>query len=382
MLVFGQPDIREPEIEEVVATLRSKWIGTGPRTQRFEADFARYVGAPGAVAVNSCTSALMLAMQASDLGPGDEVITTALTFCATVNAIVHTGAKPVLADIDPVTMNIDPDDVAAKTNGRTRAVIPVHFAGRPCAMDRLTRHVADHDLLLIEDCAHAIETTWRGQHAGTFGDFGCYSFYATKNLTTGEGGMCIGPVRDVLDRVKVLALHGMSRDAWKRFGDEGYKHYFVVDAGYKCNMTDLQAALGLHQLQRIEQGLERRNAIWSRYDAEFANLPLTLPAPQEANTRHARHLYTVLLDEKDAGISRDAFLAAMTQENIGVGVHYLSISEHPFYQDTFGWKAEECPNALDVGRRTVSLPLSAGMTDSDVEDVVAAVHRVLRSGRS
>ena len=220
----------------------------------FEQDFAGYVDAPGAVAVNSCTSALMLAMQASGIGPGDEVITTALTFCATVNAIVHSGATPVLADVDPVTMNIDPDDVARKITSRTRAVVPVHFAGRPCAMDRLTEIVADHRLTMIEDCAHAIETTWHGRHAGTFGDFGCFSFYATKNVTTAEGGMCIGKDQATLDRIKVLALHGMTRDAWRRFGDEGYKHYFVVDAGYKCNMTDLQAAMGLHQLRRVARG--------------------------------------------------------------------------------------------------------------------------------
>jgi dTDP-4-amino-4,6-dideoxygalactose transaminase len=318
MLVFGAPDLGQAEIDEVVATLRSGWIGTGPRVARLEREFAAYKGAASAVALNSCTSALHLAMIAAGVGPGDEVITTPLTFCATANAILHAGATPVLADVDPHTMNLDPEEVARRITPGTRAIVPVHFAGRPCAMDELLEIARVHDLLVIEDCAHAIETEYRGRAAGTLGDFGCFSFYVTKNMTTGEGGMVLGKQPEALDRIKMLALHGLSRDALKRFGDDGYRHYQVVDCGFKCNMTDLQAAIGIHQLARLENSREMRRAIWERYQDAFADLPLTLPAPVAAHERHSYHLYTVLVDEARAGIDRDAFLDAMTASNIGV----------------------------------------------------------------
>jgi len=377
MLVFGAPDIGEAEIAEVVATLRSGWIGTGPRTARFERAFAEHLGKDEALAVSSCTAALMLALKAAGIGPGDEVITTPLTFCATVNAILHAGATPVLADVDPVTMNIDPVEVLSRITPRTRALLPVHFAGRPCAMDDLTAIAKRHGLLLIEDCAHAIETQWRGRPAGTFGDFGCFSFYATKNVTTAEGGMVVARAPEHIDRLKVLALHGMTRDAWQRFGDDGYKHYQVVDAGYKSNMTDLQAAIGLHQLARVESNLALREAVWERYERAFADLPLGRPAPARPEERHARHLYTVLVDEERCGWSRDRFLAGMTQQNIGVGVHYLSLPEHPFYRERLGWRPEEWPHARRIGQETVSLPLSPALTYDDVEDVILAVRRLL-----
>lgn len=245
-LVFGAPQIEEAEIDEVVSSMRSGWLGTGPKVALFEQRFREYMGAANAVAVNSCTAALHLSLLAAGVGPGDEVITSALTFCATVNAIIHTGATPVIADVDPVTMNIDPDDLAARITDRTRAILPVHVAGRPCEMDRICRLVDQHGLALIEDCAHAVETEFQGRKVGTFGAFGCFSFYATKNLTTGEGGMVLTKSDDDAARVKVLALHGMSQDAWKRFSDEGYRHYEVIEAGFKYNMMDLQAAIGLH----------------------------------------------------------------------------------------------------------------------------------------
>jgi dTDP-4-amino-4,6-dideoxygalactose transaminase len=344
---------------------------------RFERDFAAYKGVSHAAAVNSCTAALHLSLLAAGLQPGDEVITTPLTFCATVNAILHAGAKPVLADIDPRTMNIDPRAAEARITPRTRALLPVHMAGRPCDMDALGALAARHSLRLIEDCAHAIETEYRGRKAGTFGDFGCFSFYVTKNIVTGEGGMVLTRREEDLARIKVLALHGMSKDAWKRFSDEGYKHYQVVEAGFKYNMMDLQAAIGIHQLARIEPYWERRRAIWARYDEAFAGLPVETPAAPEPDTRHGLHLYTLQIDEARAGLSRDAFLNAMTAQNIGVGVHYLSLPEHPFYQRALGWRPEEFPHAMRVGRQTVSLPLSARLTDPDVEDVITAVRRCL-----
>jgi dTDP-4-amino-4,6-dideoxygalactose transaminase len=274
-------------------------------------------------------------------------------------------------------MNIDPEDVARKITSRTKALLPVHFAGRACRMDELGSLCEKHQLCLIEDCAHAIETEYHGRKAGTFGDFGCFSFYVTKNVITGEGGMVLTRREADADRIKTLALHGMTKDAWKRFGDEGFKHYQVVEAGFKYNMMDLQAALGIHQLARVEQNWLCRQAIWNQYQAAFQDLPIGLPAVVEPGTRHAFHLYTIRVDEKRAGINRDCFLDAMTRENIGVGVHYLSIPEHPYYQKTYGWRPEEVPVATRIGRETVSLPISPQLSERDVMDVIASVRRVL-----
>jgi dTDP-4-amino-4,6-dideoxygalactose transaminase len=375
-LVFGSPKIEQPEIEEVIACMESGWLGTGPRVARFEEDFKVYKDARHAVAVNSCTAALHLSLLAAGLRSGDEVITTPLTFCATVNAILHAGAIPVLADVDSRTMNIDPSRVESAITSKTRVVLPVHFAGRPCEMDPLCDLVKRHRLKLIEDCAHAIESEYKGRKTGTFGEFGCFSFYVTKNIVTGEGGMVLARDEEDSIRIKVLALHGMSKDAWKRFGDEGYKHYRVIECGFKYNMMDLQAAIGIHQLQRIERYWQRRREIWQRYNEAFANLPVTLPADPDPETRHSYHLYTILVDEGRTGIGRDAFLDAMTSRNIGVGVHYLSIPEHPFYRNAFGWKPEDYPNAMRIGRQTASLPISAKLADRDVEDVIEAVVRI------
>ena len=377
-LVFGSPAIEDDEVKEVVDSMKSGWLGTGPKVARFEQDFAAYKGVQHAVAVNSGTAALHLGMIAAGLAPGDEVITTPMTFCATVNAIIHAGATPVLADIDPATMNIDPNEVEKKITSKTKAILPVHFAGRSCNMDALCDIAKKHNLKIIEDCAHAIETEYKGRKAGTFGDFGCFSFYVTKNVVTGEGGMVVAKNEEDIARIKMLALHGMSRDAWKRFSDEGYKHYYVVECGYKYNMMDLQAAIGIHQLKRVEANWQKRQQVWQTYNEAFSDLPVGLPAPVEPDTRHAYHLYTILIDEEKTGICRDEFLNAMTAHNIGVGVHYLSIPEHPFYQKTFGWKPEDYPNAMRIGRQTVSLPLSAKLTDGDVGGVVEAVRGILR----
>lgn len=373
-LVFGAPDLQQPEKDEVLQCLASGWIGTGPKVFQFQQNFAAYKGhGVTAVAVNSCTAALHLSLIASGVGPGDEVITSALTFCSTVNAIIHSGATPVVVDVNPLTMNLDPEDVARKINPATKVILPVHFAGRPCDMDRLQSLVTEHNLMLIEDCAHAIETIYHGQPAGTFGRFGCFSFYVTKNLTTGEGGMILTSDSASADRLRILGLHGMSKDAWKRYSDEGYLHYQVVDAGFKYNMTDLAASLGIHQLARVEENWQRREAIWSRYQSALRDLPIVLPAPPEPDTRHAYHLYTILIDEAVAGVSRDGFLTNMMHQNVGTGVHYLSLPEHHYYRETFGWKAADYPHAQRIGRQTASLPLSTALSDDDVEDVIRAV---------
>src|SRR6185437_14948052 len=378
-LIFGSPQIEQAEIDEVVACMQSAWLGTGPRVAQYERNFAAYQGLqPSQVAaVNSCTAALHVSMVAEGLEPGSEVITTPMTFCASVNAIIHAGLTPVLADVDAANQNIDPAAIDAAITARTRAILPVHFAGRPCEMDPIIEIARKHDLKVIEDCAHAIETTYHGRKAGTFGDFGCFSFYATKNVVTGEGGMITGRDEARIARAKVLALHGMSKDAWHRFGDQGYKHYQVVEAGFKYNMMDLQAAIGIHQLTRVERNWQRREAVWNRYMEAFTDLPIGLPAQPAPDTRHAYHLFTVMVDEARCGISRDDFLNAMNACRIGTGVHYLSVPEHPYYQQHFGWKPEQWPNAMRLGRQTVSLPLSPKLTDADAERVIDAVHAIL-----
>jgi dTDP-4-amino-4,6-dideoxygalactose transaminase len=373
-LLYGAPLIEEAEIAEVADCMRSGWIGTGPKVHRFENDFREYQGTRHAVALNSCTAALHLAMFACGIGPGDEVITTPMTFCATVNAIIHCGATPVLADCDPVTMNISPEEIEKKITARTRAILPVHFAGRCCDMDAIMALSRSYDLLVIEDCAHAIETVYRGRKAGSFGDIGCFSFYVTKNVVTGEGGMIVTDDDRIAGRIKTLGLHGMSKDAWSRFSDQGYKHYQVIHAGYKYNMTDMQASMGIHQLARVERSWERRAAIWARYNEAFADLPCGLPADPEPQTRHAFHLYTAQIE--DAG-KRDWVLSALSAENIGVGVHYVPVHLHPYYRKTFGWLEGDFPSAERIGAGTVTLPLSAALSDEDVADVIAAFRSVL-----
>ena len=378
-IVFGAPDIGSAEIDEVVATLESGWIGTGPKVNEFEREFAAYksVDARQVAALNSCTAALHVSMVASALEPGDEVITTATTFCATANAIIHAGATPVIADIDPASYNIDIDQLEQRITPRTRAILPVHFAGRPCDMDRIVAIAEKYDLILVEDCAHAIETLWRGQQAGTFGEFGCFSFYVTKNVITGEGGMVIGQSPEQIDKIKILGLHGMSKDAWKRFGDEGFKHYEVVAAGFKYNMMDLQAALGIHQLRRVEENWLRREAIWTQYQQAFADLPVGRPQEPADDTRHAYHLYTLQVREQDCGVSRDALMQRLVEAGVGTGVHYRSLAQQPYYQDRFGWRPEDVPVSTAFGDQTISLPLGSKLSDSDVNRIIETVRGLL-----
>lgn len=380
-LVFGQPLIEEAEIEEVVKSLRAAWLGTGPKVAAFEKLVAEYKGVKHAVALNSCTAGLHLSCLAVGLQTGDEVIVPAMTFCATINAVIHAGAVPVLVDVEPDTFNMDAEQVRRKISPRTKAIIPVHFAGRACNMDALAVIAREHGLKIIEDCAHAIETEYHGQKAGTFGDCGVLSFYSTKNIVTGEGGMVLTNNADIAARIKMLALHGMSQDAWKRFSDDGYKHYEIVEVGFKYNMMDLQAAIGMHQIKRVEKYWQRRLEIWQRYSAAFAGLPVRLPAPLAKDSRHALHLYTILIDEKKSAISRDEFITLLHRRNIGTGVHYRSIPVHPIYQRLFGCKPEDYPVADGIGRETVSLPLSAKLTDEDVDDVIKNVQEVLNAGK-
>ncbi|KPA13050.1 pyridoxal phosphate-dependent aminotransferase [Candidatus Magnetomorum sp. HK-1] len=376
-IIFGAPKIEDDEIEEIVSVIKSKWIGTGPRVDKFEDMFRKYKKAKFVTAVNSCTAALHLSLIAARLEPGDEVITTPLTFCATINAIIHAHCTPVLADVDLKTMNISPECIEKKITSRTRAILPVHFSGRPCDMDKIVQISKKNSLKIIEDCAHAIEAEYKGQPTGLFGDFGCFSFYVTKNITTGEGGMVIARNENDMERIKIMALHGMKKDAWKRFGDKGYEHYSIVECGYKYNMIDLQAAIGIHQLMRIEKYWQGRKLLWDIYNESFADLPLQLPVDPEIDTKHAYHLYTILLNPEITGIDRDEFIKKMSGKKIGTGVHYLSIPEHPYYQQRFGWKPEDYPNAMQIGRQTVSLPFSASLENSDIDNIICAVKQII-----
>jgi len=300
-----------------------------------------------------------------------------MTFGATANAILHSRAKPVFVDITLPSMNIDPGNIEAHITDKTKAIVPVHFAGRPCDMKSIKEIAQKHHLIIIEDAAHALEATYHGQKVGTIGDLTVFSFYVTKNLVTGEGGMITTANSTYAEKIQTYALHGMSKGAWKRYSDEGFKHYRIVYPGFKYNMMDIQAALGIHQLLKIESSLKRREEIWHRYDDAFQNLPLDIPPPPEENTTHARHLYTILLKLDELTADRDTIQQALYEENIGTGIHFIALHLHPYYQETLGYKRSDYPNATYVSDRTISLPLSAKLTDEDVTDVIKAVTKVL-----
>ncbi len=376
-LVFGSPLIEQEEIDEVVASLNSGWLGTGPKVHKFEGMFREYKGSKYSMALNSCTAALHLSILTIGIKPGDQVIVPTMTFAATANPVIHAGGIPVFVDCEKETMNIDPEDIERKITSKTKAILPVHFAGRPCNMDAIVDITKQHHLKIVEDCAHAIETEYHGKKVGTFGDLGCFSFYVTKNIVTGEGGMVVTDNEEYANQIKILGLHGMSKDAWKRFSDKGYKHYQVVYAGFKYNMMDLQAAIGIHQLPRVDKYWQRRQEICNRYNEAFKDLSVFTPTPVEPNTRHAYHLYTLVLDIDNLKITRDEFLDEMTKRNIGVGVHYIALHLHPYYQEAFRYKRGDFPNAEWISDRTVSLPLSAKLMDEDVEDVIGAVREII-----
>jgi len=378
-LVFGSPMIEEPEINEVMDSLRSGWLSTGPKVAKFEEEFKKYAGCEYALAVNSCTAGLHLAMIASGIKPGAEVITTPMTFAATANVITHVGATPVFVDVNKKTMNIDPNLIESKITKKTRAIMPVHFAGRPCDMNAILEIARKHELLVIEDAAHAIEAVYKGRKIGALGDLTAFSFYVTKNVVTGEGGMVTTNNPEWAEKIEKYALHGLSKGAWRRYSDEGFKHYQVIYPGYKYNMMDLQAALGIHQLSRAEKYLKRREKIWQKYDEAFSDLPVITPVSPEKNTVHARHLYTLLLDLNRLQIDRDSFQQALYYANIGTGIHFISLHLHPYYEKTYGYKRGDFPNSEFISDRTISLPLSAKLSDEDVKDVISAVRKILIS---
>jgi dTDP-4-amino-4,6-dideoxygalactose transaminase len=375
-LIFGSPMIGDSEIAEVVDSMRSGWVGTGPKVHRFEAMLSDYVGAPNVRCVSSCTAALILSMEVLGIGPGDEVLVPAMTFVASANAVEHAGATPVLVDSEPETGLIDLDAAETAITPRTKAVMPVHLAGRPVDMDRLHAFRDRHGLRVIEDAAHAIGAEWRGRRIGSFGNLAAFSFYVTKNITTIEGGALVTESESLAEEVERLALHGLSLGAWQRFSDSGFRHYEVVRPGYKYNMTDVQAAVGLRQLPRLDAWIDRRAELWDRYDASLRGLPVLTPLPPEPDTRHARHLYQILL-EPDAPLGRDQLLEALHERKIGTGVHYRGVHLHPYFRDRYGLQPGDFPVATRISQRTLSLPLSPKITDADQDDVVAALRELL-----
>jgi dTDP-4-amino-4,6-dideoxygalactose transaminase len=391
-LPFSPPLIGEEEINEVVDTLRSDWITTGPKVRRFEEEFARYVGAPAALGLSSCTAALHTALAALGVGAGDCVVTTPMTFVSSVHVIEQVGAVPILADVEADTLNVDPRRVAeavesARARGlRVKALLPVHLYGHPCDMNPLMELAREYGLAVVEDAAHALPASHEGRRVGSFANLypvpvlTCFSFYATKNLTTGEGGMLTGPP-GLIDEARVWSLHGMSRDAWNRYGERGSWFYEVVRPGFKYNLSDIQAALGLQQLRKLESFQSRRRQIARRYTEAFSQFEeLTVPVAR-AGVEHAWHLYVLRLNTERLRVTRDQFIEEMRARRIGTSVHFIPVHTHPYYRDRYGFKPEDFPVACAEFRRIVSLPLNPRMSDHDAEDVVEAVGDVLEKFR-
>lgn len=374
-LSFSPPYLGDEEIAEVVAALRSGWISRGPRTAEFERAFARRVSAPAALGLNSCTAGLHLALRVLGIGPGDEVIAPTMTFCASVNVIEHVGARPILVDVEPETLNIDPRAAEAAVTERTRAIIVVHYGGHPAEMDELRALAANHGLALIEDAAHAIPAKYKGATIGASENLTAFSFYATKNLTTGEGGMLTGAPA-LVDRARVLGLHGMSGNAWNRYSEKGKWYYEVVEPGYKYNMTDVQAALGLKQLEKLDAMQVRRREVVKAYFERLRDLPaIGLPC-ERGHVESAWHLFPIRIRESESPVGRAAFIEAMGERNIGTSVHFIPVHLHPFYAEKYGYQRGSFPIAEEAYDELVSLPLHPGLSDDDVADVVEAVRNI------
>lgn len=376
-LIFGRPSITSSEINAVVDTMKSGWLGTGPKTRHFEEAVAEYVHAKYAIAVNSCTAGLHLALLSLGIGPGDEVITTPMTFAATANVIEHVGATPVFADIDRDSMNINPDEIKKKITKKTKAILPVHMAGRVCRMDEILALSNKYSIPIIEDAAHAFGSFYKGKPIGSVSDLTVFSFYVTKNLTTGEGGMVTTNDEKLARFIRIHSLHGLNKEAWKRYTEAGFKNYLVEAAGYKYNMTDMQSAIGLEQLKRFNENQKRREVVWNRYMKELKDLPLFLPAPLEAGNIHAYHLFTILVDLDQLSVDRDAIEVAISAENVGIGTHFIALHFHPYYEKKYHYKRGDFPNTEYISDRTISLPLSPDMSDREVTDVIESVRKVL-----
>ncbi len=376
-LPFHQPSIDGEEIQEVVDTLKSGWITTGPKTKLFEKKFQEYIGCKHAIAVSSCTAGLHLALVAAGVGQGDEVITTPYTFATTGEVIIQIGAKPVFVDIEEDGFNIDVTKIPEAITPETKAIIPVHFAGEPCDMDEIMKIAQENNLFVIEDAAHAVGAEYKGKKIGNIGDVTVFSFYATKNLTTGEGGMVTTNNDELAEKIRLLSLHGISKDAWKRYTAEGSWYYEILYAGYKYNMTDIQASLGIHQLNKLEKFLSIRQKYAQRYSSAFADISEIKTPPVNHHVRHAWHLYVIRLNSASLSIDRKQFIEALKAENIGSSVHFIPLHLHPYYKKKYGYKQGDYPNSEQVYSRVISLPLFPKMADADLEDVIKAVKKVV-----
>ena len=369
--------IGEEEIDEVVDTLRSEWITTGPKTFKFEEMFSKTVNSKYAIAVNSCTAALHLAIVALGIGKGDEVITTPYTFAATSEVVINENATPVFVDVEKDTYNIDPVKIEEKITDRTKAIIVVHYAGQACEMDKIMDLAEKYDLYIIEDAAHAIGSKYKDKRIGSIGDFTCFSFYATKNITTAEGGMITTKHGDLADKIRMLSLHGISKDAWKRYSSEGSWYYEITYSGYKYNMSDLQASIGIHQMKKLDQMQKRREEIADKYNRAFGQIPQITTPTVKKYTTHAWHLYPVQVNSELLSINRNEFIEALKAENIGTSVHFIPLHLHPYYKEKYGFKGDDFPNAESLYQNEISLPIYPKMEDKDVEDVISAVKKII-----
>ena len=376
-LPFSRPSISQAAIDEVVACLKSGWITTGPRVAQFTEDLKTYFNAPYVLPIASATAGLHLALLAMDLKPGDEVITTPLTFAATLNTIVLTGAKPVLVDIDPNTLNIDVNQVESAITERTRVLMPVHFAGLPVDLDPLYQLAQHFELRVLEDAAHAIGTEYKNQRIGSRGDTQVFSFHPNKNMTTGEGGCVVTRDEALAEQISRLRFHGMDRQAWNRYAKGGKQDYEIVMPGYKYNMMDIQAALGIHQLKELSAFIARRNELANRYQEALSDWEQwTLPTLPDYDHLHAWHIYTPLINEEVTRMDRDAFIQAMKERNVGTGLHYRAVHLYPYYREVYGFKPGDFPYAEDVCNRIVSLPLFPAMTDAEHDKVLDVMYRI------
>jgi dTDP-4-amino-4,6-dideoxygalactose transaminase len=378
---FHRPSIGEDEIRSVVETLKSGWLTTGRKVKNFEEDFAKYVGCGHAVAVNSGTAALHLALDAIGISEGDEVIVPAMTFTATAEVVIYFKAIPVLVDCRRDTLNIDTDQIQRAITPRTKAIIPVHFGGQPCAMDRILEIAKQHKLKVIEDAAHALPAAYHGKKVGTIGDITCFSFYATKTITTGEGGMATTDNPEWANRMRVMSLHGISLDAWNRYTEKGSWYYEIIYPGYKYNLTDIAAALGSEQLKKCDQFCEARRRIAERYDKAFANLAEIQVPVRVPEIQHAWHIYVIQLELERLRMNRHEFIERLKKEGIGTSVHFIPLHLHPYYRDRFGYKPSDFPNASVVFERIVSLPIYPNMTETNVRDVIVAVRKLMQEYR-
>ncbi|MBI2089966.1 MAG: DegT/DnrJ/EryC1/StrS aminotransferase family protein [Deltaproteobacteria bacterium] len=378
LVPFHRPWLGAAEQREILATLKSGWLTTGARTRALEQAVAEYVGSKHAVAVSSGTAALHVALAALEVGPGDEVITTPITFASTANVIVLQGAKPVFVDVEPDTLNVDAEQIESRISRRTKVILPVHLYGQPCDMETVLRVAQRHRLLVAEDAAHALGTEYHGRRVGNFGDLTCFSLYATKNITTGEGGMVTTDHEELAAKVRLLSIHGITADSWQRHGDGGFVHWDVVRPGYKYNLSDIHAALGIHQLKKIEAFWRRRKRCVEMYNAAFQEVPEIRLIPAKGDVKHAHHLYPILLKTEDLTSSRDAVLQALKEAGIGAGVHFRALHLTSFYSKTFGFKPGDFPHAEYASERLLSLPLYPKMTGREVRRVITQLKDILR----